>query len=208
MWVTLAGTIAIYGIDHWAERGFQTHLSNRHQSHWIFDLFIVFFVIVSAIFGLLQWRTFGFTWLLILGISGGAYLLTTWAKWIYIPGFKETLGAWCFTYLIWGTLSRHLDGVQLAFFSMGLTNFFHSSYQDKARDHANALPSIAFNHPKMVKVMSKSFALVSVSLFIWSTGLSPFTLCALAHLLWPFEIKTSIDWALTPMLISLALNVA
>ena len=137
--ITLAGTMAIYGTDHWAERGFQKHLSHRHYSHKLLDLLIIAAVASLGIAGLVHWSDFGVSWILILGLSGGAYLLTTWGKWFYLPGFKEILGAWCFTFLVWGTLDRKIDGLQVAFFSMGIANFLHSSYQDRHRDHANDL---------------------------------------------------------------------
>lgn len=200
VYITLAGTMAIYGTDHWAERGFQSVLSSRHHSHWPLDFIALVAIVILGISGLKHLGLVGFSWLAILGLSGSVYLLTTWGKAFDIPCFKELLGAWCFTYLVWGMLDGGIDALRLAFFSMGLANFLHSNYQDRARDHENHLPSFAYDRPVIVRFLAKTFALFSAALFALNAGFSPLTFCAIFHFFWPFKNKASIDWAFLPML--------
>ena len=197
--LSFTGTLAIYGLDRWVECQHVSVLESRHRgstwSVWLFTVFLsgsVFFLTPKLDVALVAW----------LGSLGGLgllYLAITASCLPSFPTLKELLGAFCFTYLVWGPFSPvRLD---IAFFLLGISNFLWSSDQDRKRDHLNGVRSLALKAPHLNLGLARLLALAAALLFFkqWSMQ-TPFFPMAILHALWPHRRELSIDWAFIPLL--------
>lgn len=199
-WLTFAGTLAIYGLDRGVERHIQASLAPHHMAPAHFHRLMAIIVAGVLILGLVQIQWAHLPWFMVLGLSGAAYLWVTWGQWAAFPLLKEILGAWCFTFLVWGSFTYQFSGSLTAFFCMGLANFLLSSVQDTPRDTVNQVTSFALVFPRLALWLGRLLALVSAGLFFYFMGPGPFALCALTHAFFPVKSKRSVDWAFLPIL--------
>ena len=195
------GTLTVYGADRWLERRRLPNTAERHFSPlWMNGLFIV----AIFVFGLSQLgyvRGGDWLWLLILGIGGALYLAVTVRLLPNAPFVKEMLGAFCFTYLIWGNQPAAETVLVVAFYATGLANFLLAGYQDRVRDATNRMNGTAIRWPRATVPIARGLALAAaIAALWWTRGLSTLGWMALAHAAWPVDGKHSIDGAFFPLL--------
>ena len=206
--ITLAGTMAIYACDRWLENRTLAVTAARHRAPlWTVFLFsfLILGLLLQSVPGL-DWQLV--KWISILAVAGLCYLFITTGRLKGFPGFKESIGAFCFTFLVWGPIGRPDRPVILAFFTIGLSNFLWSSHQDMQRDKANGLFSLATHWPEENRALARLCAFVSCLGFgIFEGPGTPFFWVATLLLFWPQRTKWSVDWAFLPLLLILVMKI-
>lgn len=201
--LTLAGTASMYGADRMLERRHQVSTALRHQRVPFWDGFFILIILLLVLPILPHLTRELLIWLLVLGLAGAAYLLVT-VRLVLVPILtKELLGAFCFTYLVWGILP--LDpGTLCAFYLLSIANFLWSSDADRIRDQANQLKSMACSFPALNRALARVSALSAALLFFLLQGHNAlFAWVALAHALWPKPKSPFIDLAFAPLVLIL-----
>ena len=199
IYATVAGTLSIYGADRFLERKRMCHTAIRHHAPLVMELISVLFIASATLAALPRFGGREWIWFSVLGAAGALYLAVTVDVVRALPAVKEILGAFCFTYLVWGMLPR--KHVFLAFFfMMGLSNFLWSGHQDRERDRKNGLRSLALTAPCLNCRLGRLSALFAGVGFLATAGFSsPFFWVSAIHGLWPFPEKRAIDLAFLPL---------
>lgn len=195
--LTAAGTMSIYAADRFVERMSLRFLAPRHASE-PYDLIYIIVVLTLSILGLPLLKAEFLLWFLVLGISGFFYLGVTVGRLPIL--FKELLGSFIFTLLVWGWIAELEYRLVHAFFWLGLANFLFASAQDRVRDEANGLRSLAVRFPSTNQWLARFSSIAAVLLLYRETGAdSPLFWVALLHAFWPIH-RASIDGAFLPLL--------
>jgi len=201
--ITLSGVFSIYGADRFLERKLQAFTEARHRGHLVVNSLFLILIPGVALWVAPQLTLPDLIWICILGIAGVCYLLATLNIMIGGGFLKEFLGAFCFTFLVWGRLPLEL-GYLVAFGLMGLSNFLWSGYQDMPRDRANGVPSFALKKPGLNLLAARLSAMVATVLFLALSGVtSAFFWVSLLHAFWPRKEQAPVDLAFIPLIVVL-----
>lgn len=166
MHVTIAGTLAMYGLDRLVERQSLPNLAERHKLHGPLDILMMVVIVAVAVPGVLKLSQHDLIWLITLGMLGLCYLLITTGRLPHPPFGKEIMGALCYTLLTWGWALHPTVILMVGHFFLGLSNFLWSSRLDRERDQANQLPNQAVGHPTRQEWLARGSALVAIGILI------------------------------------------
>ena len=194
--LTLAGTLAMYGSDRFLEKARLQAIASRH--HLAGPRIFIVLVLALGLPTLAFLSRAEWFWLLILGATGLLYLTITTRIAPSPPLLKEALGSFCFMFLVWGLTPIDWRS-SLAFWFLGLSNFLWCGAQDKDRDRINGLKSLAIRAPRVNRALARASGLAAAAWFLAMNPISPFGWCALLHGLWPRQRDWPVDLAFLPL---------
>ncbi len=192
----------MYGLDRWAERRCLARTANRHRAGLAWRWPIAAVALLLGLYGLPRFNFHEWRWLAILAAAGLMYLALTVNLWKVPPSLKELTGAFCFAAVVWGPFPEWAGAPLGPFALMAAANFLWSGHQDRGRDQANRLRSLAVAAPRLNLWLARAFALAAAAwLALDSHWASPFCWTSALHAVWPARPSgPPIDLAFAPML--------
>lgn len=196
--VTAAGTLGIYFADRAVERYLLQNLSERHRPTPL-DAFFPFVILALLLVAYPDRDQIGYAWVGMLGSLGLAYVLITAHVVSTPPLLKELLGGWIFSFLVFDWIPGQDILMVLAFLPLATANFMLASHQDRERDLANGLHSLAVRSPLVNQMLARILAMFTAGFFFEYMGLSSlFGWVAITHAGWPSN--RHVDLAFLPLL--------
>ncbi len=196
--VTAAGTLAIYFADRLVERFSLTNVADRHRPSPL-DALFPFLILTLLLLAYPEREQVSYAWIGMLASLGVAYVLITANIVTTPPLVKELLGGWIFAFLIFDWVPGQDLLLIMAFLPLAMANFMLSSHQDRERDRANGVLSLAVRHPQANLILARILATFTAGFYFQCVGpTSLFAWIALAHALWPS--RHHVDLAFLPLL--------
>jgi len=196
-WVTLAGCLLIFAADRLAQSRVYHHRALRHQLSSRAQSLLVLVLLLHFVASLSLLDRDHWPWLAMLGVAGAGYIGVSANRIPSFPGFKEVLGACCFTLVVWGVWPDASWGLWSSFFMLALSNLTWSSWHDRIRDANNRHRTCATRYPRTTRIIARVAAAMSLPLW-WLSSHPVWLICSLLHLCWVPQ-KRHIDLAFLPL---------
>jgi len=197
--LTLVGTLTVYGADRWLERRTLPHLETRHRGWRRLDGLCWALIAITVILTLPRVDRATLIWLAGLGLTGGLYLAITTGRFLRPFLIKELVGALCLTIVWTGPTTAYPLLSTAGVLAIGLANFSWSGHQDRDRDAANGLVTLAVRFPGVNRVAARVTALAACLGAFLAGGWGPLPACAAIMVFWPARSRRTVDLCFLPL---------